>query len=451
MNRGVVGLPILAALLIAVACSHLVVAETLTGIDKSDSTTELWMANQQIRCTIQLRARRLIGDRIEAVSGWSTASETSGNVVATDAGFALDLMWTDWRAPGKVHNGDNPAVLGNEVFSVSAHRFVTRPDGGAELILELGDDALSLQIEVTYRLDPDTFFVRKRIAVRDPKKNRHLLRQVWPMRGDVLGIGEVLKGGGFGEPIGLRIGSGGAFFGIEYPAASNEIELKDDGTALLRAGHEYGELIGEEWLASEWLVIGLSPDRHVKRWFDLYLEDIRVAPPRPYLLYNTWYDVRSPEYTDRPEDVMNDASLRRIIVDFARIRTEWPDISLDAFVLDDGWDVYESDWLLREQEFPGGLRPIAQALEAMGTDLGIWFGPTGGYSFRNKRVNWMGEHGYEVTGNQLCVAGARYRELLKKRTVDLVRNHGVAYFKWDGIQFSCSEPDHGHAIGLPSR
>jgi hypothetical protein len=63
----------------------------------------------------------------------------------------------------------------------------------------------------------------------------------------------------------------------------------------------------------------------------------------------------------------------------------------------------------------------------------------------------MGEQGYEVTGDQMCVAGARYRELLKKRTVDLVRNHGVAYFKWDGFQFSCSEPDHGHAIGLPSR
>ena len=38
-----------------------------------------------------------------------------------------------------------------------------------------------------------------------------------------------------------------------------------------------------------------------------------------------------------------------------------------------------------------------------------------------------------------------------RRTVDLVRDHGAKYFKWDGIQFSCSEPDHGHPVGLYSR
>ena len=37
-------------------------------------------------------------------------------------------------------------------------------------------------------------------------------------------------------------------------------------------------------------------------------------------------------------------------------------ITLDAFVLDDGWDVYKSDWVLRPGEFPHGLRPIADAL-----------------------------------------------------------------------------------------
>jgi hypothetical protein len=49
------------------------------------------------------------------------------------------------------------------------------------------------------------------------------------------------------------------------------------------------------------------------------------------------------------------------------------------------------------------------------------------------------------------VAGTRYHELLKRRVVDFVREHGVAYFKWDGVQFSCSEPDHGHPVGLYSR
>ena len=152
-------------------------------------------------------------------------------------------------------------------------------------------------------------------------------------------------------------------------------------------------------------MIGLAPDRHVKRWFERYLDDIRVAPLRPYALYNTWYDVRSPEYTDRAEDVMNEANLLRIVGEFRRVMEERPGFRLDAFVLDDGWDVYASDWVMREAELPGGLRPISRELEKLNVDLGIWFGPTGGYSFRDRRIDWMRDHGYERVGNQMCVAG----------------------------------------------
>lgn len=51
----------------------------------------------------------------------------------------------------------------------------------------------------------------------------------------------------------------------------------------------------------------------------------------------------------------------------------------------------------------------------------------------------------------LCLGGRHYSDLFKKRTTDFVANDGVGYFKWDGIQFSCSEPDHGHPIGIYSR
>lgn len=102
------------------------------------------------------------------------------------------------------------------------------------------------------------------------------------------------------------------------------------------------------------------------------------------------------------------------------------------------------------------LKPIADTLKKMGTNLGIWFGPTGGYSFRMKRVSWMKQHGYEVVGEtrdnaMLCLAGKNYSQLFEKRVTDMVRNDGMAYFKWDGIQFSCSEPDHGHSTGIYSR
>jgi len=155
---------------------------------------------------------------------------------------------------------------------------------------------------------------------------------------------------------------------------------------------------------------------------------------------------------------MNEKNLKRIINDFKREMVEEQNLHLDAFVLDDGWDIYESDWQLRKKEFPQGLKPVADELASMGTEMGIWFGPTGGYSYRLKRINWMADQGYEIVGGEaeyhnkmLCLAGEKYRNLFKKRVVDFVKQFDVGYYKWDGIQFSCSESDHGHPVGVYSR
>jgi hypothetical protein len=153
---------------------------------------------------------------------------------------------------------------------------------------------------------------------------------------------------------------------------------------------------------------------------------------------------------------MNEENIFRIIDLIRKNMIEKHQIQLDAFVLDDGWDVYESDWEFRAKEFPRGLKPISDELKKTNTGLGIWFGPTGGYSFRMKRVDWMKDHGYEVVGHtrntaMLCLAGTKYSDLFRKRTTDFVANEGVSFFKWDGIQFSCSEPGHGHPVGLFSR
>ena len=155
---------------------------------------------------------------------------------------------------------------------------------------------------------------------------------------------------------------------------------------------------------------------------------------------------------------MNETNVLRIINLIKENMFQKHNIKLNAFVLDDGWDIYKSDWVLRDKQFPHGLKPISEKLKEMNTDLGIWFGPTGGYSFRMDRINWMKENGYEIVGTEsswhsamLCLGGKKYSALFKKRTTDFVANDSVKYFKWDGIQFSCSEPDHGHPIDIYSR
>ncbi len=48
------------------------------------------------------------------------------------------------------------------------------------------------------------------------------------------------------------------------------------------------------------------------------------------------------------------------------------------------------------------------------------------------------------------IAGPKYSALFEKRTTDFAKQ-GVGYFKWDGIQFSSSEPGNGHPVGYFSR
>ena len=220
----------------------------------------------------------------------------------------------------------------------------------------------------------------------------------------------------------------------------------------LECGQEFGVKVGEKWIESEWVAEGLTPDADVKKAFVDYLDEVRVAPLRPYTLYNSWYDLRSPEFPKiPPENRMSESSAMKM-ADI--LRTNMIDrygINLDAFVLDDGWDVYDSDWVLRPDAWPKGLKPLADRLAETRTNLGIWLGPTGGYSLRKRRLDWMTGHGYEAVNGQLCVAGKNYGALLKRRVHEFAAKDGVGYFKWDAIgQYGCTDPNHLHGTAQNS-
>jgi len=418
---------------------------------QEDRAQVFCLENGRIGCAVRIDEGKLLAETVEIPAAWARQHGTEPIALETDAGFSLEVMWTGWRAPGKIGNADNPLLLCNRNFLLTGHDRGELSSGVQELILDFSGEDNPFQLRVTYRLEPGDFFLRRRIAIRDTVTGRHFLERISPRDGQIETTLSLVKRGGFGQPAACRIGSGGAFFGLEYPASQNSLREAPAGGTDLSCSQLMGERIGAGWQASEWAVTALVPDSCLRLWFERYLASLRVAPLRPYLLYNSWYDLRAPEMVDNPVNVMNVANVERILDSFRRNLTAKHGITLDAFVLDDGWDVYRSDWVLRREQFPGGLQPVAARLQQHGTDLGVWFGPIGGYSHRAWRIGWMREHGYETVGDQLCVAGRHYGRLLKQRVVDLVRDDGVGYYKWDGIQFSCSEPDHGHPVGRHSR
>jgi hypothetical protein len=276
-------------------------------------------------------------------------------------------------------------------------------DGIKELHIFLTDINTNLHLLITYQLEQDVFYIRRKLTLSDSLSGLHFVHQLWPLYCRLQDKIAIIKNGGFGQPITAQTGEGGVFFGLEYPPSQNNVVSESDGELKICCGYEVGEKIGNSGISSEWAVSGLTPDPYVKLWFNKYLERILVCPLKPYLKYNCWCDIRSPELADGPGTIMNEQNVSRIINDFKRELYDKRGIKLDAFVLDDGWDVYKSDWVLRKVEFPHGLKKIADTLNKMGTNLGLWFGPIGGYSHRDWRVNWMREHGSVRGGSDMPI------------------------------------------------
>lgn len=461
--------------------------------EKGDATIFV-LQNQMVRQSVVIRDNQLISDTLQSLEQWVKRFNRPVNFLVTDAGFELEIVWNRWydRTPGTQNNADNPAYLTKKNFAFDHYRISENENGEKVLNLYFKGTGNTIELRLSYKLAPGEFYSRRKIVLEDPKQYGHYLEKVNTRQGlmafeetdaieaNMLNISmegldyseayrvenkifsggtELLKTGEFGQPFALRNKTGGAFGGIEYPTGINGARQFAGGKVKIDCYQYIGEKLGEKPVESDWMVLGIAPEPYVKKWFFEYVKDIRVRPAKPYTLYNSWYDLRSADYSKVPKDaVMNEKNVLRIWDEIKTNMIEKHDIHLDAFVLDDGWDVYESDWQLRKKQFPNGLRLISDTLEKSETTLGIWFGPTGGYSFHKERVKWMYDHGYEVTGNindyasgMLCLAGKNYSKLFRKRTTDFVKNDHVGYFKWDGIQFACSETDHGHPVGIHSR
>ena len=422
----------------------------------TDNSTVYTLANDRVALDVTVQTGKLMQERLAVQPAWAKEFGLLPSVLETDGDWSMNVMWTDWQAPLKQNNAENPVELSKRDFSVKSQSFDELEDGTTELSFDCASAYASLAVRIVYRLEPGAFYLRKKLIVSDSNRAGHFLQSIAPVDGIVLGRNKIVKDGGFGQPVALQTLDGGAFLGLEYPAADNTI-TQTAGKYRVVCLQERGEIIGHPGLQSDWAVLGVTPNFNVKWWFMRYVDAIRVAPLKPFVLYNSWYDLRSVDYPNvPPQNAMTEQNVLRIVDLLKRNMVQKHGIALDAFVLDDGWDEYESGWALRRSAFPRGLEPISAALASMGTSLGMWLGPTGGYSFRMKRIGWMKEHGYETVGGagnnpMLCVAGTKYAGLLTQRVTDLIATAGVGYFKWDGLQFSCSEPSHGHLPGIYSR
>lgn len=159
--------------------------------------------NGKVKCTIVTSSGELLSDRLE-ISG-SRGPEYGSLGIETDAAFAINVMYTDWSAPGKVNNADNPVLLTKSDFYIVNHVSRENENGSRELVFDLKGKSTSIELRITYLLLPEAFYVKRKIAVMDTSFGHHFLRWFFPRYGSVNGVESVVKPGGFGQPAALRI------------------------------------------------------------------------------------------------------------------------------------------------------------------------------------------------------------------------------------------------------
>lgn len=423
------------SLLVLFLSAKCLLAQSQAFIEKHDD--QLTIGNNYIHRVINVSPREVgTTEIINKISG--QAYKVKDDV------FALQIVFSGLGpAPKENQNGENDVILTARDFQFVGYKENDLDRGGKELTLgfKFNWEETDFSLNVHYEVYPARFSMRKWIDLSDSSSGIQFLDRIYveSMTFDKAHFTD----GKFGQPV----LNDDIFLGVEYPTVENEIHWKS-----LRIGYVVGREVKKDPYLSHKSIIGSSPSaKKIEESFMDYVDSIKVNGTRPYLLYNSWYDLRNPSIVQDSVGIMNEESVLKTIKVFKEQLYDKYDIALNAFVLDDAWDNYRSLWGIDSSRFPHGFAPLVNALGSMHSELGLWASPFCGYSNRDIRVNWGATNGYEKTGDFLCFAGTKYKAAFKKVMDDYARDYSLGYFKWDGFLLSCNEPDHGHLPGIYSR
>lgn len=225
-----------------------------------------------------------------------------------------------------------------------------------------------------------------------------------------------------GSVDGSPVMAGNAFFGVEHPLSVNRGEMN-----AIRCYLPRGAVLaaGESYSAS--LVAGFVANGQARRDFLAYLERERAHPYRPFLHYNSWYDIG---YFSKYDE----AAALNVIRFFGRELVEKRGVKMDSFLFDDGWDDPQTLWQFDKNNFPAGFAAVRAAAETYGAEPGIWLSPWGGYGRAHElRIQFGKRQGFETRDGNFTLAGSKYYERFRSLCVGSVKDYGINQFKFDGI------------------
>jgi hypothetical protein len=374
--------------------------------------------------------------------GKPAATVTADSITLSNG--VLSATWI--TAANKLHGGSFTSTLTSGSFSLPPNVFVVMFANGKELEassmtiteaprgedVEANPQAASLEEHfsgkrITVRLedlstklsvlwaavlrDGDNY-VRQEISISSPTDTP--IREVRLFDFDLPGAQVT------GTVKGSPVTSGNVFLGFEHPLSVCTVEHDHVRCSMQR---ELPLKVGQALTYSS--VIGISPIGQMRRAFLNYIERERAHPYRPFLHYNSWFDIGFGNRYDqaRALDAINA---------FGEELHVKRGVQLDSFLFDDGWDDPQSLWSF-DSGFPDGFTPIEAAAAKFGAAPGIWLSPWGGYDkAKEERLKFGAKQGFEMNEGGFALSGPKYFARFRDVTLEFIRKYGVNQFKIDG-------------------
>ncbi|RDD83767.1 enterotoxin [Dyella tabacisoli] len=258
----------------------------------------------------------------------------------------------------------------------------------------------------------DSPYLREQVSITALKQNENITS---------VSLLEVQAAGAqvSGEVKGSPVVAGDVYVGFEHPLSESAVR-RDTAKFTLARGLplEQGKTITYS------AVVGVARDGQLRRDFAAYLERERAHPYRPFLHYNSWYDIGYfTPYTEAQ-------ALDRIHA-FGKALHDERGVQLDSYLFDDGWDDLNG-WRF-SKDFPHGFLPLRDAAAKYGAAPGVWLSPWGGYGPpKQTRVDHGKANGYEIIDGGLALSGPKYYQRFHDAVLGLVKDNGINQFKFDG-------------------
>jgi hypothetical protein len=329
------------------------------------------------------------------------------------AGEAFELRMADGSVvkASDLHVTAAPAVADAAVHA-DAPKLSTHLSG-KQVTVELEDAAHNLSVTWIAVGRDGGNYVRTQVTV-SPAAHAVPLREVVLFDGPLAGA--TLSG----PEKGPVVVAGDTFVGLEHPIA--HATVKGD---VVRCGVDRAIDLGVGQSVETSAVFGTVRPGQLRRDFQAYVERERAHPYRPFLHYNTWYDLG---YFNR----YTQADLIATISKFGEELTTKRGVVLSSFMLDDGWDNPTTLWDFNPS-FTNGLTAVRDAVAKYHTAPGIWMSPWGGYGKPHKqRLAAATQQGYEANKDGPILSGPKYYDHFRDVCLNLMKSADVNQFKFDG-------------------